>query len=43
VADDTDVFLLLRHLRHCWAIIASKVYLVSSLRGRATIDIDATV
>ena len=43
VADDTDVFALLLHYRHCGAINAGNVYLESPLKGRAVIDIDATV
>lgn len=43
VADDTDVFALLLHFRHCGSMNARHVYLESPLKGRATIDIDATV
>jgi hypothetical protein len=43
VADDTDVFALLLHYRHSGMINGSNVYMQSPLRGRAVIDIDATV
>ena len=43
VADDTDVFALLLHFRQNGSINASSVYLESPLKGRAVIDIDATV
>lgn len=43
VADDTDIFALLLHFRHDGSINAGKVYMQSPLRGRAVIDIDATV
>ena len=43
VADDTDVFALLLHYRHIGMIKGSNVYMQSPLRGRAVIDIDATI
>ena len=43
VADDNDVFSLLLHFRHAGAINAGNVYMESPLKGRAIIDIDATV
>ena len=43
VADDTDVFLLLLHFRHCGSIQAGNIYMESPMKGRAVIDIDATV
>ncbi len=43
VADDTDVFALLLHFRHAGSINAGCIYLESPLKGRAVIDIDASV
>ena len=43
VADDTDVFVMLLHFRHCGALNARHVYMQSPLKGRSVIDIDATV
>ena len=43
VADDTDVFALLLHVRHAGAINAATVYMESPLKGRSVIDIDATI
>ena len=37
------MFALLLHFRHAGAIDASHVYMESPLKGRAVIDIDATV
>ena len=43
VAEDTDVFALLLHYRHSGMIKGGNVYMQSLVRGRAVIDIDATV
>ena len=39
VADNTDVFALLLHVRHAGAINAATVYMESPLKGRSVIDI----
>lgn len=43
VSDDTDVFTLLLHFRHAGVINASNIYIESPMKGRAVIDVDATV
>jgi len=42
VADDTDIFVLLCHFRHLGKI-TSQVWMVSPIRGRSVIDINASV
>ena len=43
MSDDADIFAELLHFRYYGAFTAKHVYMESPLRGRAVIDIDATV